>query len=143
MTSITKEIITTITKPDFMTLLNNNPGLVVVKFGATWCKPCKKIAPLVEAFFATSPANVVCADLDVDDENVFGIYGMFQHAKILKGVPGIICFAKGSTNLHFSKLYPVPDVVYNGGSLEDLDVFFKKCGAHLTIAAGGTPVTVA
>ena len=29
-------------------LKNNNPGLILVKFGATWCKPCKKVDTLIK-----------------------------------------------------------------------------------------------
>ncbi len=63
-----KQIISSFeTRDEFMNLLKVNPGLVIVKLGATWCGPCKAIAHIVEAFFATSPPNVICADIDVDE----------------------------------------------------------------------------
>ena len=38
-----KEIITNIpNKEEFFKLLQNNPGLILLKFGATWCGPCQK-----------------------------------------------------------------------------------------------------
>ena len=37
-----KDIITSIeNRNDFFNLLEVNPGLIIIKFGATWCKPCK------------------------------------------------------------------------------------------------------
>ncbi len=27
-------------------MLQENPGLILIKLGATWCGPCKKIEPL-------------------------------------------------------------------------------------------------
>ena len=30
-------------KDQFFRLLELNPGLIIMKFTATWCKPCKKI----------------------------------------------------------------------------------------------------
>ena len=33
---------------DQASVLIDNNGLVVVKFGAEWCPPCKKIAPILE-----------------------------------------------------------------------------------------------
>ena len=49
----------------FFHLLEHNPGIIVLKLGAEWCGPCKKIKNVVHAFFATSPAEVVCGDIDV------------------------------------------------------------------------------
>jgi thioredoxin 1 len=42
------------------------PGLVVVDFHATWCGPCKKIAPTLEQFAATYP-NVKFIKVDIDE----------------------------------------------------------------------------
>jgi thiol-disulfide isomerase/thioredoxin len=36
-------------KNHFTEILQTNPGLFIVKFGAEWCGPCKKI----EGFFRT------------------------------------------------------------------------------------------
>ena len=57
-------------RQELFQLLQVNPGLLVIKLGATWCKPCKKIAPALERFFASSPDEVLCADLDVDEQRI-------------------------------------------------------------------------
>ena len=31
------------TRTDFATLMDNNPGILIFKFTAGWCGPCKKI----------------------------------------------------------------------------------------------------
>ena len=41
-------------------------GLVVVKFGAEWCPPCKKIAPVLEEL-ANSQDKYVYVGVDVDE----------------------------------------------------------------------------
>ena len=51
----------------FMELLTKNPGLIVIKFGAKWCGPCKRIKNVVHGFFASSPDDVLCCDIDVDE----------------------------------------------------------------------------
>ena len=51
----------------FIALLEKNPGLVIIKMGATWCGPCKKIKPVVDAFVACAPENVNCCEIDVDE----------------------------------------------------------------------------
>ena len=64
---MSKQVISEIAdRQAFMTLLQHNPGLIVIKLGAEWCGPCKTIKPAVHGFFASSPPEVVCADIDVD-----------------------------------------------------------------------------
>ena len=36
-----KTIITELDRNQFMDLLKVNPGLIIIKFTATWCGPCK------------------------------------------------------------------------------------------------------
>ena len=39
----------------------------VVDFTATWCKPCKAIAPLFDELCAAHPSTAIFAKVDVDD----------------------------------------------------------------------------
>ena len=120
---ISKEIISSFEhRNDFIKLLDVNPGLVVVKLGATWCGPCKKIAPIVEAFFASSPKNVVCADIDVDES--VDLYAFLKAKKMVNGIPVMLCYKKG--NVSFA-----PDDAVTGAEPSALDAFFKRCGRHL------------
>jgi thioredoxin 1 len=103
-------------------LLANNPGLVIIKLGATWCGPCKKIKTVVDAFFASSPDNVVCCDIDVDES--FDVYSYFKSKRMVNGIPVILCFKKGNTSY-------IPDDSVTGSDPASLDAFFKRCGLHL------------
>ncbi len=40
---------------------------VVVDFGATWCGPCKRLAPIVEELAKEYEGKVKIAKLDIDD----------------------------------------------------------------------------
>ena len=73
---------------EFLKLLQANPGLVIMKLGATWCNPCKVIAPVIHAFFASSPQNVICADIDVDES--FDLYAVLKQKKMVNGIPVIV-----------------------------------------------------
>ena len=54
-----KEIITSIpSRKDLMDIINKNDGILVLKFGAEWCGPCKKIEKQVVDWFNILPANV-------------------------------------------------------------------------------------
>ena len=123
MAEISKEIISNFeSREDFIKLLRVNPGLVIVKLGATWCGPCKQIKPVVDAFFASSPKNVICADIDVD-ENV-DLYSFLKSKKMVNGIPVMMCYIKG--NITFAS----NDAV-TGSDPVALDAFFKRCGNYL------------
>lgn len=115
-----KPIITELGRVSFAKLLENNPGLVILKFGAKWCGPCATIKPFVEAFFASSPANVICGDLDVDEN--FDIYSFLKAKKMVNGIPVMLCYRKGNTTY-------IPDDSITGANPAQLDAFFKRCGA--------------
>jgi thioredoxin-like negative regulator of GroEL len=106
----------------FLSLLEKNPGLVIVKLGATWCRPCKQIKPVVDGFFATSPDNVICCEIDVDESQDF--YSYLKSKKMVNGIPVILCYKKGNTNF-------IPDDSVTGADPVQLDAFFKRCGMHL------------
>jgi thioredoxin 1 len=109
-------------RQQFLDLLKLNPGLIIVKLGATWCGPCKKIKHVVDAFFATSPPNVICCEIDVDEN--MDLYSFFKSHKMVNGIPTILCYKKG--NISFAS-----DDNVVGINPVDLDAFFKRCGKHL------------
>jgi thiol-disulfide isomerase/thioredoxin len=105
----------------FLELLGNNPGLIIVKLGATWCGPCKKIKPVVDAFFASSPDNVVCCEIDVDES--FDLYAYLKSKKMVNGIPVMLCYKKGNTSF-------IPNDSVTGADPGSLDSFFKRCNQH-------------
>ena len=107
---------------DFLKLLENNPGLIIVKLGATWCGPCKRIKPVLDGFFASSPDNVLCCDIDVDE--CADLYSYFKNKKMVNGIPVILLYKKGNTNFF-------PDDSITGADPVELDKFFKRAGLHL------------
>jgi thioredoxin 1 len=118
-----KQVITVFNSRDeFLSLLKVNPGLIIIKFGASWCGPCKKIAHVVEAFFATSPPNVICADIDVDQSA--DLYAYLKSKKMVNGIPVILCYKKGNTTYS-------PNASVTGIDPTKLDLFFKQCNQLL------------
>jgi len=112
-----KDIVTTITKESFANYLNNNQGAFIIKFGAEWCAPCKKIEGLVKERMNQLPTNVTCAIVDVDEN--FEIYAFFKNKKILSGIPGIFAYKKGNTSY-------IPDDVVIGANENEIRYFFQK-----------------
>lgn len=68
-----------------------NPNkLLVLKFSATWCAPCKAIVPFVE-YLKTEYPNVEFHSYDIEDDETMNITEQFEIAK----VPSFIYFKNG------------------------------------------------
>ena len=62
---------------------------VLVDFWATWCGPCKKIAPDVEALAEAYQDQVIIGKCDVDDnDDLTGKFG-------IRNIPTILFFKNG------------------------------------------------
>ena len=120
---MSKQVISQIANRDaFFLLLQNNPGLIILKLSSTWCGPCKIIEKPVHAFFATSPPEVVCGDIDVDQS--FDFYSFLKSKKMVNGIPVLLCYKKGNATY-------IPDDIITGADSQALHQFFIRCGKHL------------
>jgi thioredoxin-like negative regulator of GroEL len=120
---MSKQIISEIAnRQAFMTLLQHNTGLIIIKLGAEWCGPCKQIKHIVHAFFATSPPEVICCDIDVDQS--FDLYAFLKSKKMVNGIPALLCYAKDN------QTFISTDSV-TGADPTALDAFFKRCNLQL------------
>jgi thioredoxin-like negative regulator of GroEL len=120
---ITKNVISRIESRDnFLEILKINPGLFIMKLGAPWCRPCKQIAPIIDAFFGSSPKNVLCADINVDES--FDLYSFLKSKRMVNGIPAILCYQRGNVGY-------VPNDMVTGADPDGLHRFFKRCGTHL------------
>jgi hypothetical protein len=129
---MSKEIISEIANRDaFMTLLHHNQGLIILKLSAIWCGPCKLIEKPVHAFFATSPPEVVCGDIDVDKS--FDFYSFLKSKKMVNGIPVLLCYKKGNSTY-------IPDDMVTGADPNQLHQFFARCGKHLMDALSQHPI---
>jgi thiol-disulfide isomerase/thioredoxin len=77
---------------EFKTLRKNmrEGEIMVLKFGAEWCKPCKQIKPLVDDQVKCLPQNVKFYEIDIDKS--VELYIAFKSKKMIKGVPTLLSF---------------------------------------------------
>ena len=56
-----------ITKENFESIVKNSAKPVLIDFWATWCGPCKMIAPFIEEI-AAERDDIIVGKIDVDQE---------------------------------------------------------------------------
>ena len=62
---------------------------VIVDFTATWCGPCKALAPIIEQLATELEGKARVGKLDIDDApGIAGKYG-------IRGVPTVMVFKQG------------------------------------------------
>ena len=131
---MSKKVISEIVNREaFFHLLGNNPGLIVIKLGAEWCGPCKQIKHVVHAFFATSPPEVACADIDVDQS--FDFYSFLKSKKMVNGIPVMLCYKKDNKTF-------IPDDSVTGSDPTELHKFFRRCSVHLQTTLKNNPTKI-
>ena len=78
----------TITKENFAELKAGNLPLVV-DFWATWCGPCRMVAPIIEELAKTYEGKVVIGKCDVEEcEDLAAEFG-------IRNIPSILFFKNG------------------------------------------------
>lgn len=64
--------------------------LVLVDFWATWCSPCRMLAPVIEKIAEQYEGKIVVLKVDVDEQQELSIrYG-------IQSIPTVILFKDGS-----------------------------------------------
>ena len=101
----------------FKDLLLQNPGHVVIKFGAEWCGPCKKIEPLVDQWFSVLPDSVSAHIVDIDES--FELYALLKTKRQINGIPAILCYKQGNTDI-------IPDYAVAGSDVNQIGIFFQR-----------------
>lgn len=106
---------------DFKLLLTENPGMVILKFGASWCGPCKRCEQQVHQWMEhrlPQDGSVVSVIVDVDES--FELYAFLKKKKMIQGIPAILMYKKGNLNYVF-------DDNVNTSDPAQIDAFFHRC----------------
>ncbi len=95
--------------------------VLIIKFGADWCGPCKRISPAYYEFIRLSPANILFADIDVDDN--INLYGALKKAKMVNSIPVFLAFYSDTKR----DQWYIPDDSIIGADPTQVGLFFNRC----------------
>lgn len=123
-TAAAKQIITELEIAELQHLQKTmGQKVLIIKFGAEWCGPCKKIAPMFYQFVNNSPENIMFADINVDES--INLYLAFKRYKMVTGIPVFLAFF--GDNKHSDGKWYIPDDSVIGADEAQVASFFARC----------------
>ena len=102
----------------FQEILEENKGIVIIKFGAIWCNPCTKLKPFFDENVKKMQNNVHFYILDVEDNEI--LYSYLKNKKMINGIPAILAYYKGNQSY-------IPNDSLRGYNPNELNLFFNRC----------------
>ena len=107
-------------------LINTNPGVLVIKMGATWCNPCKRIKDIaqqkMDELKTEFGANVTIIEIDIDES--FEVYATLKTKRIVSGIPAILCWFQDNVTLR-------PSDFINDSDPTEVGMLFERCAKHM------------
>ena len=107
----------------FKEIISQKQGCVLMKFGASWCGPCKKITPYIKnKIDAIHNKKLQYMDIDIDDN--CDIYMYLKRKKLVTKLPTFLLY-KGSNKTVDDEEIHIPDYSVIGIDERELDIMFK------------------
>ena len=99
--------------------------MIILKFTAEWCGPCKVIKPICEEYRQNFPKSIFYHEIDIDES--IELYMKLKRKKMVNGIPALLAFHSGEQDLWY-----VPSDSQLGGNKEKVREFFDRCITHVS-----------
>lgn len=99
--------------------------LIVIKFTADWCGPCKLIKDMCEQFKDNKPDSIQYYEINIDES--IDLYMKLKKMKMVNGIPALLAY-KGGKKTHWY----IPDDSHLGSDKKGLATFFNNCINYVT-----------
>ena len=94
--------------------------MIIIKFTADWCGPCKRIKDMCIQFENTKPSSIQYYEINIDES--IELYMKLKKMKMVNGIPALLAY-KGGTK----EYWYIPDEVHLGSDKKGLSLFFNNC----------------
>jgi len=96
--------------------------ILVIKFSAQWCKPCKIIKPTWDYWIQNNKQpNIIYCELDIDE--TMDLYIALKKFKMVNGIPALLMYQGNLIRDHWF----IPDDSFVGGDVEGIKLFLNRC----------------
>ena len=104
----------------------SNTIIIIIKFTAGWCKPCRIISPMFEEYILKyfDRDDVMVGEVDIDTSE---FYKELKRKRMINGIPCIMAFYKKDDNYQ----YLIPDDSITGANIQDVSLFLNRCNTYI------------
>lgn len=110
----------TLNRTEFMELVRVTDRPIIMKFGAAWCGPCRKIEKQVHDGFENNKTSALCINIDIDDS--IDLYAFLKGKKMVNGIPALLAYRVGNGSF-------APDISVTGADINEVNTFFSSCAS--------------
>ena len=120
-----REVISQIKQEQLYNLLKTLPKekMVILKFYADWCNPCKKIHNMCKEYFIKLPENVIIIELNIDEQ--IDLYSFFKKKRRVNSIPAILMWY--NDNVDNGDLWYISSDSVNTSNKKEVNDFFERC----------------
>jgi thiol-disulfide isomerase/thioredoxin len=104
-------------REEFLQKLRDNRGVILFKFGAEWCGPCKKIKDYLVEWGDKLGDSIEFYEIDADES--FDLFAYMKTKKIVPAIPAVLQYRAGTVDY-------IPDRVVIGADCTQIDNLFEN-----------------